>query len=160
MYELQMDFDVINGGSQGFMIMGNGEIYGSYDYTKLPVTIGPLQTDGSTPYHFIARDKEAPVYGNWDKLIPFTCESLGLEEPISNQELVNVYPNPSYGSVTFENPEQGNCTVIVYNSSGAILKTFSFKGTYKLDDLSSGMYFYRVMDEDGNISSGKLVVNR
>lgn len=158
-YHLELNFDVVNGGSQGFMVMGNDEIYGSYDYSQLPVSIGPLLTDGTTPYHFIAKDKEQPAYGNWDKLVPFTCTSLGIEDH-EHHEIVKVYPNPSYGSITFENLKQGNITAMVYNSSGSEIKTFSFSGTYKIKDLNAGMYYYRIMDNNGSVSSGKIIVTK
>lgn len=160
MYELQMDFDVINGGDQGFMVMGNGEVYGYYEYAQLPITIGPLSTDGSTPYHFIAKDKQFLNYGNWDKLIPFTCESLGVKGINISAELVKVYPNPSYGSVSFENLQKEVLDVIIYNSAGAETRSFFLTKTYKLHDLESGIYYYRIVGTEGQISSGKLIVTK
>jgi len=158
-YNLEMDFEVMNGGNDGFTIIGNGEEYGSYEYAQLPVIIGPLITDGSTHYHFIAKDKEQPAYGNWDKLTPFTCASLGIVEP-EHEKIVKVYPNPSYGSITFKNLKQESITARVYNSSGAEIKTFSFSGTYKMEDLNAGMYYYRIMDSNGSVSSGKIIVTK
>lgn len=158
MYELSMNFDVINGGDQGFMVMGNGEVYGYYDYTQLPITIGPLSTDGSTPYYFIAKDKQYLNYGNWDKLIPFTCENLGVKDFNTSAELVKVYPNPSYGSVSFENLQKEVLDVIIYNSAGAETHSFLLTNTYKLHDLEAGIYYYRIIGADGQVTSGKLIV--
>ena len=159
MYELQMDFDVINGGNQGFMIIGNGEDYGSYDYDQLPVSIGPLSTDGQTPYHFIAKDKENQHYGNWDKLIPFTCENLGVSEPWSG-DIINVYPNPSYGSVIFENFSERPVSVYLYNSNGAEVALFNMTDAYQVNELEAGMYYYQILSEGKVVISGKLVVTR
>ena len=159
MYQLEMSFDVVNGGSQGFSIIGNGEVYGSYEYVQLPVTIGPLSTDGSTPYHFIAKDKEDPAFGNWDKLIPFTCQSLGISEAMA-EEIMKVYPNPSYGSVIFENLKSQPVTVYVYNSTGALTSSFVMTDTYKLSDLNAGMYYYRIISVGEVIAGGKIIVTR
>jgi len=159
-YELKMEFEVLNGGSQGFNILGNGEDYGSYSYDQLPVTIGPLSTDGLTAYHFIAKDKESPQYGNWDKLIPFTCESLGLDEPSNLQETVIVYPNPSYGSLVFENLNDEVLTVHLYNSAGATTSTFILENTYQIDGIAAGIYYYRIVGNKGVLSSGKIIVTR
>jgi len=159
MYELQLDFDVINGGDQGFMITGNGEDYGSYDYSQLPVTIGPLATDGSTPYHFIAKDKGNQDYGNWDRLIPFTCESLGLAEELVEAPL-SVFPNPSSGTVNFETSNDNELWVSIYNSAGSELHSFPFIKTYTVNGLKSGIYYYKIIDKNGKHTSGKLIVTR
>jgi hypothetical protein len=158
MYELQMNFEVTNGGSEGFVIVGNGEEYGLYDYTQLPVTIGPLNTDGTTPYYFIAKDKEFDNCGNWDKLIPFTCESLGIGEEANLAEMIKVFPNPSPGSVTFENSSGKALKAFIYNSAGAEVSKFSFNENYKLNTLDAGIYYYRIIGQDGKFTSGKLIV--
>jgi len=157
MYELSMDFDVINAGDQGFTITGNGLEYGSYSYSQLPVSIGPLPTDGITPYHFIAKDKEQPSFGNWDRLTPFTCGSLGTEE-FKNDNLVKVYPNPSKGSVTFENLYEKAVRVNVFSSTGAEAANFIMNDTYQLNELSSGMYYYILIDDSRILSKGKIIV--
>jgi len=158
MYELQLNFEVSNGGSQGFKIIGNGQDYGSYDYSQLPLSIGPLPTDGETPYHFIAKDKEFLNFGNWNKLIPFTCESLGMGEPEINHEIVKVYPNPSFGTVTFINLYGQDVSVYIYNSAGAETVSFTLTDQYRLSDLHAGIYYYRVVSEPGIFTAGKLIV--
>jgi len=157
MYQLQMNFDVVNPGEFGFKIIGNGQEYGSFSYDHLPVTIGPLETDGSTPYHFIAKDRQHTDYGNWDKLIPFTCESLGISDKTFD-ETIKVYPNPSYGNIVFENTSGNTVHAVLYNSSGSEIKSFSFKTSYQMDALESGIYYYRINGKDGKVSSGKLIV--
>jgi hypothetical protein len=158
MYELQLNFEVSNGGSQGFKIIGNGQDYGSYDYSQLPLSIGPLPTDGETPYHFIAKDKEFLNFGNWNKLIPFTCESLGMGEPEVNHEIVQVYPNPSFGTVTFINLYGQDVSVYIYNSAGAETVSFTLTDQHRLSDLHAGIYYYRVVSEPGIFTAGKLIV--
>jgi len=159
MYELQMDFDAVNVGSQGFWIIEKDEFYGTFEYDQLPVTIGPLPTDGITSYYFTARDKESPVYGNWNKLIPFTCESLGVSEPWSG-DIINVYPNPSYGSVIFENFSERPVSVYLYNSNGAEVALFNMTNAYQINELEAGMYYYQILSEENVVIRGKLVVTR
>jgi hypothetical protein len=157
MYELLLDFDAHNTGNQGFILHGNDEVYGNYTYDQLPITIGPMATDGSTPYHFIARDKEKTDYGNWDKLIPFTCESLGIDEP-ALEELVKVYPNPSSGTINFENLHGGTVEVKLYNGTGAETTSFIMTDTYRLDELEAGMYFYILSNGSEILGTGKIIV--
>ncbi len=158
-YTLDMNFDVINGGNNGFTILGNGENYGSYEYSQLPVSIGPLTTDGTTYYHFIAKDNEQPAFGNWNKLTPFTCQSLGITE-IDQYEIVKVYPNPTSGSVVFDNLYGQSVSVYLYNSTGAQTSNFNMSDSYQINDLNAGMYFYRIVSEGKVIISGKLVVTK
>ena len=160
MYELQLNFDVINPGDLGFMLVGNGEDYGSYDYTQLPVTIGPLATDGYTPYHFIAKDKEKQNYGNWDRLIPFTCASLGVDDAIIDEEIIKVYPNPSHGTVIFENLYGRDLRVHLSNSAGSETTSFSLLDVYQVNGLNSGIYYYRIVGTNAVHASGKIVVTR
>ncbi len=53
---VELDFLFQNPGNGGFQVGGNGNIYGTYSYEDLPVTIGPLSADGSTFYEFVVLD--------------------------------------------------------------------------------------------------------
>ncbi len=159
MYMLKVDFEAVNQGSQGFTLSGNGENYGTFNYEQLPVEIGPLSTDGNTPYYFIAKDLEHPLYGNWERLVPFTCESLDITEN-SLENDVKIYPNPSSGSVVVEIPEKDDVAIFIYNSSGALLRVFSTRGTYQMNNLHSGIYYYTITDTRGNKATGRLIVSR
>jgi len=44
------------GTSEKFKIQGNGVNYGTFNYSALPVTIGPLNADCVTNYEFVVRD--------------------------------------------------------------------------------------------------------
>lgn len=44
--------------SDSFDLRGNGNHYGRFAYTDLPVLLGPLQGDCTTPYEFVAIDKD------------------------------------------------------------------------------------------------------
>jgi len=49
------------GTSQRFKVQGNGVNYGLFEYSALPVTIGPLNADCTTQYEFVVRDNEVPT---------------------------------------------------------------------------------------------------
>lgn len=42
--------------SDNYMVQGNGVVYGTFPYSQVPVTIGPLAANGTTNYEFIVRD--------------------------------------------------------------------------------------------------------
>jgi hypothetical protein len=52
--EINFLFDEV---SDSFSIRGNGQEYGFFAYTDLPVVIGPLEGNCNTPYEFVAKDK-------------------------------------------------------------------------------------------------------
>ena len=160
MYELQFDFEVVSAGEEGFVILGNGEDYGTYDYSELPVTIGPLETDGFTPYHFIALDRKNMQSGNWDKLIPFTCESLGINDVEDKAGMVIVFPNPSNGMISFENKYAFDVEVAIYNSAGSLIKSILLSDHYQINDLETGLYFYNVLLDKIPVSNGKILISR
>ena len=49
------------GTSQKFKVQGNGVNYGLFEYSALPVKIGPLSADCTTQYEFVVRDNEIPT---------------------------------------------------------------------------------------------------
>lgn len=77
-FELTLDFDFVNQGSQGFSLYPtydsfnfNGE--GIYNYSNLPITFGPLTADGFTTYAIEVTDVE---FQN-------TCQFIFETPPIS-----------------------------------------------------------------------------
>jgi hypothetical protein len=74
---------------------------------------------------------------------------------------INVYPNPFSISTTIEvKNAQGMHQLQVFNQVGAmILNAQSTNGKFQIErnDLSQGMYIYRVMNEHGMVGTGKFV---
>lgn len=157
MYELKVDFEAENSGDQGFTLTGNGVEYGTFDYSQLPVTIGPLATDGVTAYHFIAKDKQHSRYGNYERLIPFTCDNLSIEEAEKIVD-IKVYPNPSSGTITFENLTGEIHDVKIYNSAGLEVRSFIILSTCKIDGFQAGVYYYKLVSPINQITSGKIII--
>ena len=60
-FYVKLNFQHENTGSQGFAVAGtNGVSYGIFSYSQLPVTIGPLPANGTTPYGFLVKDLVFP----------------------------------------------------------------------------------------------------
>ena len=77
------------GASGKFKIQGNGKNYGLFEYTALPVTIGPLAADCITNYEFVVRDE---INANC-----FAFKNIGKKCCEDNC------------SINFENVETGQC---------------------------------------------------
>lgn len=55
-FTVKIQFDIENQGNQGFKILGNGKVYGSYSYDDLPIIIEGLAGNCETSYEFVVRD--------------------------------------------------------------------------------------------------------
>ncbi len=100
--------------SDSFTIGGNGNVYGTYSYSELPVTLGPLPAD-ETNYEFIFLDSEDPLcfefieVGQVDCSIENECDfqAINVEFGECNSD------NQFYAFLQFEitNPGNGGFTV-------------------------------------------------
>ena len=151
LYQLTINFESQNIGNEGFTVSGNGMESLDFQYAELPVVINNLWTDGITAYHFIIRDKEKISYGNWNQLIPFTCENLGI--PNTTSQNISVFPNPAFEHVTIRSQ--------IADARYRIIQLFSISGEKIMDistdnqetdidisNLSEGLYFIRVQAAD------------
>ncbi len=59
MFLIDLDFNYANT-SDSFYVMGNGVNYGTFAYSDLYITLGPLDGDGVTNYNFVVMDQENP----------------------------------------------------------------------------------------------------
>src|SRR5690554_162368 len=85
-------------------------------------------------------------------------ELLGINHESGNS-LFKLYPNPSNGIINIEN-NKGK-TVLIYDSKLSLVYTSSLKiGKQVLDtNLSSGIYIWKAIESNGEIKSGKLIIN-
>ena len=78
--------------------------------------------------------------------------------------VMKMYPNPliDYTSIEFENPMYINYTLTIHNIQGKIVRSIhnitSGKVRVERKDLSSGLYFVRLRDENAFLTVGKLIV--
>jgi len=88
----------------------------------------------------------------------------GMNEINANNSSVLVYPNPSKGTFTISNIEQGMSSIEVYNVLGE--KVYSKILNTGINQIvmtneENGVYFYRVLAKDGSlVGSGKLEIQR
>lgn len=87
--------------------------------------------------------------------------SVPQASSIPNQ-LLN-WPNPFSSVTTFQLSEKisAGATLVLMNTEGKIVRTENLDGTeFQLNrqSLTSGMYFYRVLQTDGPVFQGKIIV--
>jgi len=82
---------------------------------------------------------------------------VSMHQPIQHK----VFPNPAKNTVTFETPETvEHCEVGLFDLTGRqiIIREFNKKVSLSVEDLSPGVYIYRITSSSGQMLSGRLVI--
>lgn len=94
----------------------------------------------------------------------FYEENLFNPTSIQSNETVNctVYPNPSDGIFTISLEENSSSEIEIFNQTGSLClsKQFCKETQVDLSHLSNGIYYSKIISEDGKITTGKLVLQK
>jgi hypothetical protein len=85
----------------------------------------------------------------------------GLMAVTTNTLDASVYPNPATGRLNIEIPAAAQATVILTNIHGQIVSEKTIQNgqnSISLEGITTGMYFYTIVDSKGNSAKGKLLV--
>lgn len=89
----------------------------------------------------------------------------GLDKPKPEQpgQNIKLYPNPASDCITFEweTSENPNGKLEIYNAVGSLMKIHNIttkKHIIKINDLTAGIYFYRLKEENNDVATGSFVV--
>lgn len=87
---------------------------------------------------------------------------VASEDNVKAEPEINVYPNPAGDMVRFESPTDINdAHVEIYNVFGQLVQTFQLNPditTISTNNLSSGIYLYRIISEGSVMKTGKIVL--
>ena len=72
-FMVMLDLEYINPGNTGFQVLGNGENYGNYAYSDLPILLGPFDGDGVREYEFVAEDLAHQACSNFTTVPAYDC---------------------------------------------------------------------------------------
>jgi hypothetical protein len=100
-----------------------------------------------------------------DSSCPALCVGAGINEITVNKPAINVYPNPFTTTTTLYINGVSNAndySLFIYNLLGQEIRS-TYIGSNKeviisRKDLPSGMYFYKLIDNTGSITTGKLMI--
>lgn len=148
-----------------FTVKGNGKLYGTFDYSQVPVKIGPLKGDCKTHYEFIIEDCENKECKASKAIGRVCCEKNKKEElgsgdhDIYDQNSAQNYLNagnqmdiPVYAittqqlSILNDGTRSLNAEVKLYNLMGSVVnisEIYRSEASIQLDisHLSPGLYF-------------------
>ncbi|MEQ8546792.1 MAG: DUF4961 domain-containing protein [Cyclobacteriaceae bacterium] len=83
----------------------------------------------------------------------------GGDDLSTNEKFVmNIYPNPSYGELTINNPTGKDATAKIFNVSGHFISENAFGSSLNLDlsTLESGLYFIQI--KSGDLSETRRII--
>lgn len=130
------------------------------------ITIGNFEDDSVIDTLFVGGSSNN---ANWrgayyyiDDVAVYEDTTVDINEININKENIEVFPNPVKDKLTigFNN----NCKFELYNLIGAKIKSVTLDNgslTKRIDltDIDNGLYFYSVVDMNGNrIKTGKLII--
>jgi len=116
---------------------------------------------------YIATDNLHPsgeMYAKWVELILKSVRidrSTSIEREFSEEPAMIVFPNPASNELNFRLPQNADKLELL-NSLGKLIRQFEIspEKAFQLDvsDWSSGIYFFRVMEQGNLLASGKIIV--
>ena len=135
----------------------NSTLLGIYTGTNSPGTV--TANSGIMSIRF----KSDPFVNNAGWKATWSCVSTtGINEQ-NNSDAIIIYPNPFSETATFQikNGQITNCNFKMYNVFGEEVKNEIIRNSNQFvicrNGLPSGMYFYKLKNENGNIITGKII---
>jgi len=152
------DMDILcaeyGGSNIGFIIMYIND--GNENFTKGFVTTGALGAVTAVAAH-INNDSVLDFVSGWseaDKVVWTEWPHIGVEENTLSD--FTVYPNPTTGILNIET-ETTITQIEIYNQLGQLVLSNSNINTIDVSELSQGLYFCKIKDENGNTSTQKII---
>ncbi len=134
----------------GWQPMGTPTVDTSFTYSwwsnTVNYTLAEIQTNGSG----VVTDAKylSAIY-------------TGVNENISTENVIKIYPNPATTQINVSGITE-NCYIIIYNIEGQIVLDTFLKSNHagiNVSKFNNGMYFYNVMNLNGNsVAKGKFEV--
>jgi hypothetical protein len=166
----------------GYAIIGQSQsfAFGSYDYYFVKTDGSGKgicnQTNPNTIVTSPAQTVTNPVltlnaFGSSIATVPTVthgtainslCTNVGIQTFDNSKTEILLYPNPFYSSATmkFENTGNENYTLTIYNTYGQIVRTIKNIVTNNIQiekqNLTTGLYYFKLSKEEKIIGTGKL----
>ncbi|MGB0839366.1 MAG: T9SS type A sorting domain-containing protein [Chitinophagales bacterium] len=106
---VDVDFNYTGVSNEGFTAASNNINYGTFSYNELPITLGPFEGDGETPYEFLIADWDIFGCNEIFTLAPILCEEGGEDcalfdlnietDPCTEGNTYNAYVNFEYEGI-------------------------------------------------------------
>lgn len=133
-------------------------------YTRVNVDI--TYTSAATPtslrmFFYSSDPTGTPVDSSTMYVDDVALSTTAVNNVTANTDVVNVYPNPSNGTIYLHSftGEQLNWTAFNINGQMIANKSFNGRETVNLSNIAAGMYFYNITNSNGEIiQRGKFTI--
>ena len=86
---------------------------------------------------------------------------VGIDENQEASNKITLYPNPANNIVRIEGVDDVMADeVIVYDMTGRVINRFEYCNELNVSDLQNGIYFLRVVMNDGSFEASKLLISK
>src|SRR4030095_15738886 len=126
LFLVTVDLQVLNPSSPGFTLAGNGVICGTFLYSDLPVTVGPLYGDNQSMYEFIAWDVENPECQNFTTLDSIDCGPICSFDDFVMDSITCVNSEIAAVTIDFNYENVSGLTYDVYYENGTYVSTYLY----------------------------------
>jgi hypothetical protein len=141
----------------------------SWDTIKIDISVETTSYQWIVPETMTMKGKIRIVQDNENQDYEGTSNNFTISSTIGITDLfspipLHIYPNPltHYTSIEFENPMHKNHTLSLYDTQGRMVISIpnitSGKVQVEREDITAGLYFIRLRDENEIRALGKLVV--
>lgn len=136
--------------AEGSMVIGGSDMV-TVNFNSFGLTQGDVMTANVV---FVTNDPENP-----EVVIPVTMH-VGTEGVSENTEALSIYPNPATNNVTISG--QNLDMVAIYNVAGQLVRTEKLNGmTTNIEmNVEAGVYFFNVVDNNGNSNIQRVVITK
>ncbi len=114
-------------------------------------------------YHLDGFWHQSNVKGSWmiRPIFGKHISLVGIDEVAQNNFDFSVYPNPATNKITIELPFDKKSRYQILNLIGEVINEDAITSikTISVDDISSGIYFVRIINENNFSSVKKIVIN-
>ncbi|MCD4771949.1 MAG: T9SS type A sorting domain-containing protein [Bacteroidales bacterium] len=112
-------------------------------------------------YKYTSSDSESSTW-EIDNILITGLPDVGIDNPISNNGEINIYPNPAFDEVNISMQKEDVYKLEVYSVNGELVRSALVDGSiFKTDisDLTKGIYFVRISSINSkNVSIKKLII--
>jgi hypothetical protein len=140
---------------------------GNFSFTSLPFgnyTVSPMVTGVTTTPAQVNLNATNPTANVVMTISGHTITGISKYE--QNSQIENIYPNPALSNISVTLKAQGNVKLRILDATGKTVfakeQAVNQSGiliTLPVADLTSGLYFLVIQDENGNTSSKRFVKN-
>ena len=155
-------FELCNSGQcyNNLPLSGNMPVVnpGNIGFLKMHVFTG--KTQGRNVVKYVLKNGASQI----DTLtfVAYVAIASGLPELKNNSQEIFIYPSPAVGFVNISGIKPYNTEIQVFNVTGHTVLHYPLneqKNRIDTHNLPSGIYFYKITENDNIVKSGKLLIN-